>query len=271
MTLINPIESLSVNENGKPDKRTKFRKIAIWLAAIVLTAMLLATAGFVAWAGDTADPMPEAIAALVSDEQVMVTEDNWITFTPTAAPPTTGLIIYPGGRVDARAYAPAAHAIASQGYQVVIVPMPLNLAFFNANAAFDVIAAYPQIEQWVIAGHSLGGAMAAQYAYNQPDKVAGLALWAAYPASNSDLSNSDLAVASIYGTEDGLASVADVENARNLLPADIQWWPIVGGNHAQFGWYGDQPGDNPATIDRATQQAQLLEATLNLLNNLKPK
>lgn len=271
MTLINPMESLSVKENGQSNKRTKYRKIAIWLAAIVLAVLLLTTAGFVAWASDAADPMPEAIAALVSDEQVTVTVDNWITFTPTAAPPTTGLIIYPGGRVDARAYAPAAHAIASQGYQVVIVPMPLNLAFFNANAASEVIAAYPQIEQWAIAGHSLGGAMAAQYAYRQPGMVEGLALWAAYPAGSSDLSNSDLAVVSVYGTEDGLASVADVENARNLLPADVQWWPIVGGNHAQFGWYGDQAGDNPATIDRTTQQAQVIEATLNLLHRLSLK
>ncbi len=265
MTLIHPTEPLSAKKHGRTNKPDKWKIIIIFITAVIL----LAVVGFVAWAGNAADPMPEAIAALTSDAQVTVTQDQWIAFTPNNTPPTTGLIIYPGGRVDPRAYTPAAHAIASQGYQVVIVPMPLNLAFFDANAAADVIAAYPGIEQWAIAGHSLGGAMAAQFAHNQPDLVDGLALWAAYPAESADLSNSDLNVVSVYGTEDGLASTADVENARNLLPADVQWWPIAGGNHAQFGWYGAQPGDNPATIDRTTQQTQMIEATLNLLNNLK--
>lgn len=270
MTLINPTESLSVKKNGNSHKVTKFRKVIFLLLAVV-ASLLLVSIGFVAWASAAAAPMPEAIAALSSDAQITVTQDEWITFTPTGVSPTTGLIIYPGGRVDARAYAPAAHAIAGEGYQVVIVPMPLNLAFFDANAATAVIAAYPHIEQWAIAGHSLGGAMAAQYAYDQPDMVDGLALWAAYPAENANLSGYDLDVVSIYGTEDGLASLADVEKAKDLLPADVQWWPITGGNHAQFGWYGAQSGDNPATIDRATQQAQIIEATLNLLNNLKPQ
>ncbi|HUM69192.1 MAG TPA: alpha/beta fold hydrolase [Chloroflexota bacterium] len=249
----------------------KKSKKAILMLLALLAVLLLVSIGFVAWAGDAADPMPEAIATLTTDAQVTVNQDEWITFTPTGAQPDSGLIIYPGGRVDPRAYAPIAHAIASQGYQVVIVPMPLNLAFFDANAASDVITAYPEIRQWAIAGHSLGGAMAAQYAYNHPDQVDGLVLWAAYPAQNANLSGYDLDVVSVYGTEDGLASIADIENAKNLLPTDVQWWPITGGNHAQFGWYGDQSGDNPATIDRATQQAQIIEATLNLLNNLKPQ
>lgn len=265
MTLIHPNESLSDKKNGKTNKTNKWEIVIIFIMAVILLAIV----GFVAWADNAADPMPEAMAALTSDAKVTVTQDQWITFSPNDQTPTTGLIIYPGGRVDPRAYAPAAHTIASQGYQVVIMPMPLNLAFFDANAAADVIAAYPDIQQWAIAGHSLGGAMAAQFAHNQPDLVNGLALWAAYPAKSADLSNFDLNVVSVYGTEDGLASTADVENARNLLPADVQWWPIAGGNHAQFGWYGAQPGDNPATIDRTTQQTQMIEATLKLLNNLK--
>ncbi len=267
MTLTNPTESLSAMRGGRTNS-SSWGKLAVIIATAVL---LFAIIGLATWANDTAAPMPEAIAALSSDAQVTVTEDNWITFAPTASQPETGLIIYPGGRVDPRAYAPVAHTIASQGYLVVIVPMPLNLAFFDANAASDVIAANQHIQQWAIAGHSLGGAMAAQYAHNQPTLVDGLALWAAYPAQNSDLSANDLDVVSVYGTEDGLASVTDVENARNLLPPDVQWWPITGGNHAQFGWYGEQAGDNPAAIDRLTQQALMIEATLNLLNNLKPE
>ena len=103
--------------------------------------------------------------------------------------------------MDARSYAPAARAIAAQGYLVVIVPMPFNLAVFKPAAAEAVIAAHPEIEHWAIGGHSLGGAMAANYVYTHPDAVQGLVLWAAYPAGNNSLADRQLAVVSIYGTQ----------------------------------------------------------------------
>jgi len=78
-----------------------------------------------------------------------------------------------GARVDARAYSPAGQAIAAEGYQVVIVPMPLNLAGFAINRASKVITAFPHIVHWVIGGHSHGGAMAASFAYNNPATVKG--------------------------------------------------------------------------------------------------
>jgi len=40
--------------------------------------------------------------------------------------------------------------------------------------------------------------------------------------------------------------------------ATTQWVAIDGGDHAQFGWYGPQDGDQPATISREAQQAQVL-------------
>jgi pimeloyl-ACP methyl ester carboxylesterase len=115
----------------------------------------------------------------------------------------------------------------------------------------------------VIAGHSLGGAMAARYALDHPDRVQGLALLAAYPDAN--LSASDLDVAVIYGTLDGLATVAQVEAARVLLPADSSWVKIEGGNHAQFGWYGAQAGDNTAAISREMQADITTRTLLGLL------
>jgi pimeloyl-ACP methyl ester carboxylesterase len=246
----------------------KRNKSFIILAALIVVAFL-ALSGFVGWAGAAAKPMPEATAALVSDADVLVTTDDWITFQPADGSAEVGLIIYPGGRVDPRAYAPAARAIASQGYQVVIVPMPLNLAVFDANAADAVLAANPAIQTWAIAGHSLGGSMAAQYVHNQPDKVDGVALWAAYPAENANLSAYTGQAVSIYGTEDGLATVEDIENAADLLPNTVQWWKISGGNHAQFGWYGEQTGDHAATISRTAQQDQIIAATLSLLHAIQ--
>ncbi len=242
--------------------------LRVFLALFGLVFVLFA-AGFVVWGNTPAQPMPEALAALKSDVDVTVTSGKWLVFTPSASQPTKGFILYPGGRVDYRAYAPAAHQIAAQGYLVVIVRMPLNLAIFGVNTAQDVLSAYPQIRHWAIGGHSLGGSMAARFAETHPGAVQGLALWASYPASSDDLSNSGLYIVSTFGAQDGLATGGKIEASRPLLPADTTWVKISGGNHAQFGWYGDQAGDNPASISRSDQQAQVVAATLGMLESLK--
>jgi pimeloyl-ACP methyl ester carboxylesterase len=191
-------------------------------------------------------------------------------FHPVACQPETGLIFYPGGRVDPRSYAPPARAIAEKCSLVVIVPMPLNLAVFGSNRAAGIIASYPEIKRWAISGHSLGGAMAAHFAAKNPNAVKGIAFWAAYPASRDNLSSSGLQITSISGSLDGRASPEKIAASRPMLPAVTTWVPIEGGNHAQFGWYGPQPGDNPAAISRESQQAQTVKATLDLLARLNP-
>lgn len=235
----------------------------VGIAALVIgILLLLGVAGFVLWANNAAQPMPEALAALQSDSAVTVSQADWIEFAPASGSQTTGFIFYPGGRVDARAYAPPARALAEEGYLVAITPMPLNLAIIDPERANAVIAAHPEIERWVIGGHSLGGATAAIFANRHPQAVDGIVFWAAYPPDSDSLAaRDDLAVTSIYGTLDGLATPAKIEATAPLLPAGAQLVPIEGGNHAQFGWYGDQSGDNPAAISREEQQAQVVAAT----------
>jgi len=237
--------------------------------AIILGLLVILMGGFVIWGSTPAKPMPEALMALQPDTQVTITEDNWLTFSPTGQQPETGFIFYPGGRVDARAYAPTARQIAAQGYLVIIVPMPLNLAVLDPGAAADVITAYPEVQQWAVGGHSLGGAMAANFARHNPDKIQGLVLWAAYPASSDNLSVSSLRVISIYATLDGLSTGEKIDASRALLPQTTIWTSIEGGNHAQFGWYGEQAGDNVATISRPEQQAQVIQATTQFLSSLR--
>lgn len=235
---------------------------------VILAVLIILAAAFVIWASGASPATMEAKAALSSDNDVSVTVDPWLVFKPTGAKPTTGLIFYPGGKVDPKAYSPAAHQIASQGYLVVIVPMPLNLAVFDINKAEEVIAAYPDIQHWAIGGHSLGGAMACQFASTHLDQIDGLVLWAAYPASSTDLSGSGLKVVSIYGSQDGLATSDKIDASLVLLPAGTTWVEIQGGNHAQMGYYGTQSGDSPASISRAEQQKQVVEATEELLAGL---
>jgi hypothetical protein len=237
-----------------------------WLIPIGM--IILGIIAFIAWAVIIPSPMPEALIAIQSDSQVSVTEQPWLVFQPMENIPSTGIIFYPGGRVDPRAYAPSAHTLAAKGYLVVIVPMPLNLAVLGANRASSVIQDFDHIQRWVIAGHSLGGSMAALFAYNHPDQIKGLVLWASYPAGSNNLSTSAIKVTSIYATLDGLATQNKIEQSRQLLPPDTTWVPIVGGNHAQFGWYGDQAGDNTASISRERQQELVIAATLDLLHRV---
>ena len=229
----------------------------------LLAAALLAVVGFIFWAETPLGPAPEALSALQSDSQVTVTSGDLITFTPVnQRPASVGFIFYPGGRVDARSYAAPLREIAAQGYLVTLVPVRLNLAFFDINAAEPVFAAHPEIEHWVIGGHSLGGVAAALFAQQHPE-ISGLVFWASYPADDS-LKYSGIHVLSIYGTND-MAGVQTFHEKNTLMPADVQYIVIEGGNHAQFGDYGLQPGDNVASISRAHQQAQVIAAVVQFL------
>lgn len=239
-------------------------KIGLGLAILLLISIL----GFVIWAQTPLGPMPKAIQALQSQPEFLVDSGEWFIFKPQNQSTNAGLIIYPGGRVDPRSYAPIAAEIAQHGYLVVITPMPLNLAVFSPSLALDVIAAFPEIENWSIAGHSLGGAMAANLVRANPEIFTGLILWASYPAESDDLSQTDIQVLSVSATLDGLSTPAKIEATRHLLPENTTWFVIEGGNHAQFGWYGDQNGDFPATITRNQQQASLVKATLSFLDQI---
>ncbi|MEA3377108.1 MAG: alpha/beta hydrolase [Chloroflexota bacterium] len=231
------------------------RRLRRWWWGLLLAPVLLVS-GFVIWAQSTPTPMTEADAAVQASTEmdgVLATTGDWLTFGPVSHEPSTGLILYPGGRVEPEAHAPAAREVAAQGYLVVVVPMPLNLAFFAPGRAAAVIDSFPQVTQWVVGGHSLGGAMAARFAHRHPGTVEGLLLWASYPAQSDDLSDQDLSVTAVYATNDGLSTPEEIAASRHLLPSGTQWIEIEGGNHAQFGWYGSQAGDLPATISREAQ------------------
>ncbi len=253
--------------NSTP-KRRSIGKIIGRIALLLLVILLAVVIGFAIWAR-SATPMEEALPALQSDAAVNVDSSRWYEFTPVDANPVVGLIFYPGGRVEPRSYAPFMRQIAEAGYYAVIVPMPLNHAVFSPNKAAEVIAAHPEITKWVIGGHSLGGAMAALYTDSHSDQIDGLVLWASYPADANSLADQpDLAVASIYGTMDGLISQNDIDQSKPLLPTSAQFVPIEGGNHAQFGWYGNQAGDSMATISRDEQMARTVAATVAVLEKV---
>jgi dienelactone hydrolase len=243
------------------------KKALKWIGIILLVVILAGGAGFVIWAENALGPEQTALDALKSGAGVTVSQKNGYTvFQPDSPGSTTGFIFYPGGRVDYRSYAPALRKIAEQGYLVVLVPVRLNLAFFDINAAEPVLKDFPLIKQWAIGGHSLGGVAATLFASSHP-QITGIVYWASYPADDK-LKNSSMKILSISGSRDGLATPDKIAASKALLPAGTLFVQIQGGDHAQFGAYGPQPGDNPAVISAADQWQQTADATVSLLNSL---
>lgn len=243
-------------------RRTKLIGGAL-VAAILIG--VVAVVAFIQLSGGQAEALPEAESALVSDESVAVELEPWITLTPSERA-RTGFILYPGARVDPAAYAPSARAIADQGYLTVIVPMPFGIAALGADKATDVMEAFPEVERWVVGGHSIGGAMAMQYTDDNVDRVAGVALWGAYPSPDDDISTEPVLGVSVYASEDGLSTVEEIEDTAQYLPQGTDFVLIEGGNHTNFGLYETQDGDGVATIPPAEQQSQTVAATLKLLD-----
>ena len=229
-------------------------------------------------------PLPEALEAMESDYRVTVEtvevaeweegSNFYYAFKPKNVNPTAGFIFYPGGLVDPRAYAPPAHAIAAQGYLVVIVKMLRDLAVLSADRADRIISDFSEIKTWVIGGHSIGGSFACYYAFKHPDNVDGVVLWAAWPPEGYSLAGTDLKAISIYGTNDGHPE--DIKAGAALLPKGTPFVEIEGGNHTQCGYYWDgvnenfvQDGDNPADIPREQQQRIMVQSTLDFLKQFK--
>lgn len=238
-----------------------------WLR-ISLLALSLMVVAFLVWASK---PLQAVEACCTNNTQVLINyEKKWLVIAPANTSPQTGLIFYPGGHVDYRSYNRPLSQIAQAGYRVIIVRMPLNLAVLGANQAADVIAAYPEIEHWVIGGHSLGGAMAARFVGMNPGLVQGLVLWGAYPPASVDLTaQADLSSLVIYGALDGLSTPEEVLASRAQFPPDTVFKAIEGGNHAQFGDYGSQKGDHAATITAESQQQWVVRHTLSFLQSLE--
>ena len=150
--------------------------------------------------------------------------------------------------MEAEAYLPLLEQIRQTGVTCILVHMPFRMAIFDANAAEDVMEQFPEYQHWYMAGHSMGGAMASQFAASHPDEVDGLILLGAYIYGDYPPEKT----LTVYGSLN--QSVEDhIDYTENVVE-------IEGGNHAQFGNYGPQKGDLPATISAEEQQARTVAA-----------
>lgn len=189
----------------------------------------------------------------------VIKENEFILFTPkNLAPGKWALMFYPGGLVEMDAYTPIVTQIASRGYPCILLKMPFDLAVFDAQAGKGFLPIYPD-RNWIVGGHSLGGAMASGLAKQETSRVKALFLLAAYPGEADTLASAKLPVLSISASRDGLATPAKIEANKKLLPPDTKYVVIDGGNHSQFGSYGQQSGDGTASISRSAQHSRVAD------------
>lgn len=230
------------------------RRLVVWAAVPVLLAAICCCAlmnmGYDA--GETA-------AAMMPAE----TAGGAAAFVPDEI--RAGLIFYPGGLVDHAAYAPLMRELCSRGILCLLTQMPLDLAVLNVDAADGLRALYPDVEMWMIGGHSLGGAMAASYAAKHPEDFSALVLLGAY--SQEELGHTDLRVLSVYGTEDGVLNREKYSQSLARYPADFEEVVLEGGCHAYFGDYGEQKGDGQARLAREEQIRMTADAIEHLLHD----
>lgn len=211
---------------------------------------------------------PAGLAAMSGNAQVQIVDRaTTIELRPVGRAPVVGLVFSPGARVDARAYVDLLLPQAEAGHLVVILKIPFGLGIADIGQSAGPIAEHPEISRWVVGGHSLGGTSASMFADRRPAGVVGLLFYGSFP--NDDLSDrTDLSVASVSGSNDGLATPAKVDARRTLLPPGTIYTVIQGGVHADFGDYGPQPGDGTPSIDRADATAQIAAATTDLLGKV---
>lgn len=243
------------------------RDLLVFILVFLAVSLVVAVASFVLWASNPAQPRALALAALEDSATVDVTiADGLISFEPLSVERRPlGVVFLPGGLVDPRAYAPILRPLAEAGYVTVTMNVTLNLAILDGNSADRARAAFPEISQWAVGGHSLGGATAGAYALAKGDLEA-IFFLGAFP--NGDMSSTPLPSASIYGDLDGLRPLDEVENSRAVMPPGTEYVLVAGGNHAGFGDYGDQAGDLPATIPLEQQHAETVAAILALLEQV---
>jgi predicted alpha/beta-hydrolase family hydrolase len=189
-----------------------------------------------------------------------------ITLAP-AGNATTGLVFYPGAKVDAHAYQDLLQPLAAAGHLVVILKEPLGVSLLDTNQARAAMDRHPGIATWAVGGHSLGGVSASAFAASNPD-VAGLLLFASYPAANM-ADTQGLSVLSISGSNDGLSTPEKIAASKSLLPPTTTYATVKGGIHAFFGDYGEQPGDGEPGTTREQAQQQIVAESLRFMDGLR--
>lgn len=196
-----------------------------------------------------------------------------------------GIVLYGGALVDPRSYSVMAKALSEEyGFPVSIPIFANDIAYEGCNGTNRVLIAsntFPEVEKWVLAGHSMGGVGAQIDLWNEINKeterkIDGLVLMGSYitdVCGAIDFSQTNIPMALVAGSLDFIANKTKTDSAKPYLPVNgTQYIDIVGGNHANFGYYDDSlrlsivggDSDGNATIPRKVQHDLSIGAIANV-------
>ena len=246
-----------------PRTALPWERVGVWTIGVLAIGL----AAFVGFAGTPfAAPEGSVERAAAAPGVEITASHGGYAMRPTDTAPSTGLVFYPGARVDPSAYVPLLAPVVDRADVAVFVPRPrFNLAVFEPAMAGAVAADNPGIQRWYVGGHSLGGAMACRYASNEHEAVEGLVLFGAY--CDRSIADTELGVLAVGGTRDTVIGTDREALKPARLPPTASIHRIEGANHTSFGSYAGQRGDSPATISRDAAHAVLRELLLDFLRD----
>ncbi len=230
-------------------KRIK-RKPSAAVHVLICTGAALAVmlAGSAVFLSVHYSPGNDAISVLSDNSGAAVTKTDF-GYMIDGSGEKAALVFYPGAKVDTEAYLPLMKQIADGGVDCFVLDLPMRMAIFDPYGADDVLSHY-DYDVWITSGHSMGGVIAARYAaqHSDIDAVVLLASYTTEPLPEKT------ALLSVYGTNDMVLEREAYKSSKRFFPEDFTEVVIDGGNHAQFGDYGEQSGDGEAAISAKEQQ-----------------
>jgi len=237
------------------------------LIYVFIVIILIFAAGLLYFVNSSYEPLENNKQYL--KEEYVIDYDKYYEFKSNNTH-SKAFIFYPGGRVDERSYAPLSYLLSERGYPVYLIKMPLDLAVLDNDRAQIILDKLNNdIQKWYLIGHSLGGAMAGSFIYNNYDSldsIKGLILLSSYVSDDIDFSNKKIDILSITASEDKIINWDKYESSKNNLPSDTVYKIIEGGNHSGFGNYGPQKGDGQSLISKQEQWEKTIQLIIDFIN-----
>ncbi|WP_404443490.1 alpha/beta hydrolase [Microbacterium marinum] len=245
--------------------RSRARRVVSFAVLTVVGLLVAGVVGIVIWSQvGVMDAEAGAWDEVRQDDRIAISDTGGnVVLSRAEGESEIGLVFVPGAKVQAEAYAAKLSELVTEGAMAVVITRPwLNLAFFDPRPLSAFTDAVPDVDTWLVGGHSLGGVRACQLSGDAD----GLVLFASY--CSNDVSDSGLPVLSISGSEDGLSTPEKIRDAAPLLPADAEFVEVPGAAHASFGDYGPQAGDGTPSIEDADMTAEITASVAGLLPRL---
>jgi hypothetical protein len=246
--LINVNDNRVRNEKAKRGKKmTIFPSIIIALVIAIITMLLYYNRAF---------PEPLDIAGTMDK----VGNDYYFH-----GDSKVGFIIFAGAKADEKSYSYIAKLLHDEGHTVVIPKVPFHLSAFGIDHGSTIMEDNPQVEKWILVGHSLGGLPVSRIAAKQPDKLLGIALLATM--ASRDLSGLDISAIRITAENDRIMSNKMMDSYLGNLPKNSLHIELKGANHQGFAAYNSfMSRDGEATITWQEQNEETVRLILDFFD-----